>query len=173
MDEGNSRIQESINLETEDKKFWQSSWFSALILILLCWAAYSNSIHGQFQYDDYTTVRFNLTFRESNWKQILLSDPTRPLSAISLATNYKISGNNPTSYHVLNIIFHFIAVFLFFLLMKRKSKDALIPLIAASFMAIHPLNTESVSYITSRPIILCAIFYLLSLLFFDCYLEKS
>ncbi len=172
MDEGNSRIQESGNLETADKKFWESSWFSALILILLCWAAYWNSIHGQFQYDDYTTVRFNLTFRESNWKQILLSDPTRPLSAVSLAINYKISGNNPTSYHVFNILFHFIAVFLFFLLMKRKSKDSLIPLIAASFMAIHPLNTESVSYITSRPIILCAIFYLLSLLFLDSYLQK-
>ncbi len=172
MDEGNSRIQKSGNLETASIKFWQSSWFSALILILLCWAAYWNSIHGQFQYDDYSTVRFNLTFRESNWKQILLSDPTRPLSAISLATNYKISGNNPTSYHVFNIVFHFIAVFLFFLLMKRKSKDSLIPLIAASFMAIHPLNTESVSYITSRPILLCAIFYLLSLLSLDSYLEK-
>jgi Flp pilus assembly protein TadD len=172
MDEGNSRIQESVNPETDDKKFWHSSWFSALILIVLCAAAYWNSIHGQFQYDDYSTVRFNLTFRESNWKRILLSDPTRPLSAISLATNFKISRNNPTSYHVFNIAFHFTAVFIFFLLMKRKSKDSLIPLIAATFMAVHPLNTESVSYITSRPIILCAIFYLLSLLFLDSYLQK-
>jgi len=39
-------------------------------------------------------------------------------------------------------------------------------------MAVHPLNTESVSYITSRPIILCAMFYLLSLLFLDSYLQK-
>ena len=172
MDEGNSRIQESVNPETDGKQLWHSSWLSAVILIILCIAAYWNSIHGQFQYDDYSTVRFNLSLRESSWKQILLSDPTRPLSAISLAANFKISRNDPSSYHVFNIAFHFTAVFIFFLLMKRKSKDSLIPLIAASFMAIHPLNTESVSYITSRPIILCAIFYLLSLLFLDSYLQK-
>src|SRR5262245_33269033 len=163
MDEGNSRVPESVSAKVVHKKLWHSNWFSALILLLLCAAAYWNSIHGAFQYDDYTTVRFNLTFRESDWKRIILSDPTRPLSAISLATNYKISANDPSSYHVFNIIFHFLAVFLFFLLLNRKANDPLIPLIAASFMAVHPLNTESVSYITSRPIVLCAMFYLLSL----------
>jgi Tfp pilus assembly protein PilF len=172
MDEGNTRVQKSVRTEAVDKKFWHSNWFSALILILLCAAAYWNSIHGQFQYDDYSTVRFNLTFRETNLKSILLSDPTRPLSAVSLATNYKISANNPSSYHVFNIAFHFFAVFVFFLLLNRKSNNSWIALIAASFMAVHPLNTESVSYITSRPIVLCAMFYLLSLLFLDSYLQK-
>jgi protein O-mannosyl-transferase len=172
MDEGNTRVQESVSAETVNRKFWHSNWFSALILILLCGAAYWNSIHGQFQYDDYSTIRFNLTFRETDWKRILLSDPTRPLSAVSLATNYRISGNNPDSYHVFNIAFHFLAVFAFFVLLNRKSKEPWIPLIAASFMAVHPLNTESVSYITSRPIVLCAMFYLLSLLFLESYLQK-
>jgi hypothetical protein len=172
MDEGNTRVPESVKTDAGNKKFWHSNWFCALILILLCGTAYWNSIHGQFQYDDYSTVRFNLAFREANLKSILLSDPTRPLSAVSLATNYKISASNPISYHVFNIIFHFLAVFIFFLLINRKSKDPWIPLIAASFMAVHPLNTESVSYITSRPIILCAMFYLLSLLFLDSYLQK-
>lgn len=172
MDEGNTRVQASVSAEAVHKNVWHSNWILALILILLCAAAYWNSIHGAFQYDDYSTVRFNLTFRETDWKRIILSDPTRPLSAVSLATNYKISANNPNSYHVFNIAFHFVAVFIFYLLLKRKSNDSWIPLIAASFMAVHPLNTESVSYITSRPIILCAMFYLLSLLFLDSYLQK-
>lgn len=172
MDEGNTRVQKSVSVESDNKKLWHSNWFSALILMLLCAAAYWNSLHGQFQYDDYSTVRFNLTFRESNWKSIVLSDPTRPISAVSLATNYKISGSDPVSYHVFNILFHFVAIFVFFLLLKRKSTDPWIPLIAASFMAVHPLNTESISYITSRPVVLCAIFYLLSLLFLDSYLQK-
>jgi protein O-mannosyl-transferase len=172
MDEGNTRVQESVSAEAVHERLWHSNWFSALILVLLCAAAYWNSTHGAFQYDDYSTIRFNLTFRETDWKRIVLSDPTRPLSAVSLATNYKISGNNPNSYHVFNIACHFFAVFIFYLLLKRKSQDPLIPLIAASFMAVHPLNTESVSYITSRPIILCAMFYLLSLLFLDSYLQK-
>jgi protein O-mannosyl-transferase len=172
MDEGNTRVQASVGAEAVRKNLWHSNWFSALILILLCAAAYWNSTHGAFQYDDYSTVRFNLTFRETDWKRIILSDPTRPLSAVSLAANYKISANNPNSYHVFNIAFHFLAVFVFYLLFKRKSDDPWIPLIAASFMAVHPLNTESVSYITSRPIILCAMFYLLSLLFLDSYVQK-
>ncbi len=171
MDEGNSRVQESIKPRPDYKDFWRSKWFAASVLLLLCGGAYWNSLGGDFQYDDYRMIRFNLTFREGDWKRSILSDPTRPLSAFSMAVNYNITRTDPFSYHVFNVIFHLIAVYLFFLLLRRNGTTFLTPLIAACFMAVHPLNTESVSYITSRPILLCAVFYLLSLFFLDSYLR--
>src|SRR6185436_18360173 len=68
--------------------------------------------------------------------------------------------------------FHIAAVLLFFLFLKRVSKNTLLSFGAAALMAVHPLNTESVTYISSRSIVLFAVFYFSSLISFDLYLEN-
>lgn len=167
-----SEILKRPTFDSEIIPFWHSGWFVAGVLFLLCLVAYFNSLNGHFVYDDYSTIRFNLSLRENDWTKIALHMPSRPLAALTFALNYKLSGMYTMPYHAANLIFHFASVFLFFLLLRRVSTVFWFAMVASGLMAIHPLNTESVSYITSRFILICAMFYFSSLLFLDTYLKR-
>jgi Tfp pilus assembly protein PilF len=170
MDEGNSRVQEPVEGSTP---IWLSPWFIAFILAVLCCVSYWNSLDGQFQYDDHRLVRFNLALRGTDWKEIIRSEPSRPLSILSFALNYQTSKTNTTPYHALNIALHFAAVLVFYFFLRRMNPDGWFAIVAAILMAIHPLNTESVSYISGRAIVLCAVFYMLAMLIFDSHLRNA
>src|SRR5262249_41677501 len=145
-----------------------------LALAILCFTAYSNSFHGAFQYDDSRLILFNFSLRDLlDWKPILQYEPFRPLTVISFALNYQIGGTDPFSYHFTNFIFPLSATILFYLFLRRMLPRSAYCFIAAALFCVHPLNTESVSYIASRSVLLCAIFYLSALLFFDAYLRTS
>jgi len=145
-----------------------------VILATLSCLAYANSFHVPFHFDDLRLIRFNFSLRDlGGWKAIFSSEPFRPLLVATFALNFKLGNSDPFTYHVFNLLFHVVAVSLFFVFVRRISKSALLPFAAAAWMAVHPLNTESVTYISSRSIVLCADFYLASLLCFDTYVEKK
>ena len=142
-------------------------------IAVLCLITYANSLHGTFQFDDMRTIRFNFWLRElSNWKTILLSERFRPLLAATFALNYHIGKQDPFFYHVGNLFLHFTSVALFYLFLSRRSAG-IVAALAAALMAVHPFNTEAVSYISSRSILLCSTFYFLALLFFDSYVQTK
>ncbi len=143
-------------------------------LILLCVLVYFNSLHGEFQYDDERLIRFNVWLRDpAQWKQLLLSEPFRPALVASLALNFHAGRDDPFSYHAVSLALHTLTTVLLFLLLKRSSIGVLYSFLAAALFAVHPVNTEAVSYIASRSILLCALFSLLSLLALDSYLRKG
>ena len=143
-------------------------------LAILCAIAYSNSFYKNFQYDDVRLIRFNFALRDpAHMKAIFSFEPFRSLSTVSYAIDFAISGKETTSYHVTNILLHFCNVTVFFLLLRRLSDNVVFGAIAAALMAVHPLNTESVTYIAGRSILLCALFYLLSLYAFDSFLRSG
>lgn len=143
------------------------------LLALLAFAAYSNAFHGEFQYDDERLIRFNFALRDlSSWENIARFEAFRPLTLFTYALNFRISGKDPFSYHVFDFILHLFSTGLFYLFIRRISKNVLLCFFSAALFAVHPLNTESVSYTASRPILLCAIFYLSALLSFDSHLRK-
>ena len=106
-----------------------------------------------------------------------------PLTSISYGIDYAIWGLNPRGYHLTNIIFHTFNVLLVFILTLRiagftmpkdngektafnsVSKGALIAAaVAALFFGLHPLRVESVVWVSERKDVLCAFFFLLSIL---------
>jgi tetratricopeptide (TPR) repeat protein len=82
--------------------------------------------------------------------------------------SYVQSGNNPFGYHVLNVLIHAINSTLVFLLLDRllglagwvKERARIAALLGACIFLIHPLATESVSYIAGRSESLAAMFAL-------------
>lgn len=161
----------------------------AVGLAVLCLVAYWNTLHGEFQFDDERLILLNYSLQDlTHWRRILLFEPFRPVLLLTFALNYEIGGRDPFSYHVGNVALHAGNSVLFFLLLLRfrmagrdacptdaggNSAHLLYSALAAALFAVHPLNTEAVSYISGRSIVLCAFFYLLSLLFFDSYLRKG
>ncbi len=148
--------------------------FALLLIGLLSFLAYYNSFHGEFQFDDDRLIRFNFALRDiSLWRNVLRFEPFRPLTLLTYAINFQISQKDPFSYHVFSFVLHLISTGLFYWFLRRFSPSLLLCFFSAALFAVHPLNTESVSYIASRPVLLCSVFYLAALLCFDAYLRNG
>ena len=150
-----------------------------LILSLLIMLVYGNTILNSFHFDDIPSILEKPWIR--GWDKIpqfIFSVFQRPLVILSFNLNYAISEFEVWSYHVFNICFHiivsllvfkFVQQIMFFLKNISNTKYPYLfswPYIAALVFALHPLSTQSVTYISSRSSILATIFYLSGLILF-------
>ena len=152
-----------------------------LVLTLLVFGlvAYSNSFTGAFQFDDRLHILRNEAFTDfTNVSKIYHYGKGRFLPHLTLAFNYKISKFDPISYHTFNFFIHYIAaIFLYFLFLEMCKTPAMqgvqlnLPerfgaFLAAGIFLLHPLQTESVTYIIQRAESMAGMFYLATLFFY-------
>lgn len=141
-----------------------------LILTILIFLAYSNSLHGTWALDD-TLV--NQPFDTS----ILIERVgARKISYLSFVINQKIDPQDPLNFRLFNIGIHILNSFLLYgiaiITVRRYYKvsngDYVFPvaLISTALFALHPLNINAVSYIIQRMASLAAFFVLLSLIIY-------
>ena len=105
----------------------------------------------------------------------------RPALMASYWLNYHLWGLAPFSYHLLNVVVHFFNTGLVFLVLFRllglagwaRSRAGMAAVIGAVIFAIHPLQTESVSYVAGRSESLASFFMLLSYAIFLYRREPS
>jgi len=155
------------------------------LLFILTLAAYSNSFKAEFVFDDGHQIVENHNIRDLGniplffVKPGLASDYTelkgyRPVTYSTFAINYAISGYSVYSYHLFNFLLHFINALLVWLVTTRviaqpggnADHASLAPYIAAALFALHPIQTNAVTYISGRAALLATFFSLLSLLCF-------
>lgn len=141
--------------------------FAALLFVSL--AAYSNSFHTPFIFDDRHTIIGNYGLRDlGNLKEVFTSDsPGRPFLYLTFALNYAVGGLDTFGYHVVNFLLHFGTAWLVFLiaadLFRREGvENRVYPAFVAIIFAVHPLNVEAVTYISSRSTVMATFFYFLS-----------
>jgi tetratricopeptide (TPR) repeat protein len=178
--------------------FWRrlgSPWLAGALIVVAVVAAYGNSLHGPFVFDDQSDIVENPSIRHL-WP---ISEPfvarldgklalqTRPIASLSLAVNYAIGGQDPFSYHVVNVTIHVLAALLFFGLVRRTLKVAgtlrvpsagpmkdsadgtrsvpatFLALSVALLWSLHPLQTEAVTYVVQRYESMMGLFYFASL----------
>lgn len=158
--------------------------FPYLILTALVAIAYSNTLNHAFQYDDLTQILKKPWVRAMEKIPEFISNPMiRPVVILSFNLNHAISGFEVWSYHVFNIIVHIGVVLMLYRLVLLTGRGTLaadtvppaykrMALIAAALFALHPLNTQTVTYISSRSSSLCTLFYLITIeLFFRGWLR--
>jgi protein O-mannosyl-transferase len=142
------------------------------ILILISMLAYFNSLKGSFQFDDVPLLK-------SHWlanTEAFFNHPhsgeigNRPILYWTFALNNQVASHQVFGFHLINLALHIGVTLLIFFTIWRithlntefKSSWAF-PLTTSLLFALHPLNTDSVSYISSRSSILATFFYLLTL----------
>jgi len=153
--------------------------FPYILLIVLVCLSYGNTLHHSFHFDDIGSILQKPWIRGlDKIPDFIFSYSQRPLVILSFNINYAISGFKEWSYHVFNITFHLLVVVLIYRLAKliashmSEGTTSLVkvptqmPLLAASIFAVHPLNTQAVTYISSRSSILATIFYLITIILF-------
>jgi len=142
-------------------------------------AAYFNSLHCSFHFDDPTSILDNYAIRDiSNLGAIWNYLPRRFILYLSLALNYHLNGLNVFGYHLFNLGIHLataVLVWWFVLLTLEtpavKKNDItqhahLLALFAGLIFVSHPIQTQAVTYIVQRAASLATMFYLLSLCFY-------
>ncbi len=100
----------------------------------------------------------------------------RPIIELSYYFDSKVWGMEPSVMHLENVLLHITnALFVFFISRKIAAhypeRSPFIPLLAALFFALHPLNVEAVSWIAGRTDPLAALFILSACLSWMCWLD--
>src|SRR5476651_1933513 len=122
-------------------------------------AAYHNSFSVPFVFDAAPIVANNPTIRHLGTAFFPPHDGStvdgRPLVNLSLALNYAISGPAVWSYHAFNLGIHLLAACLLYGIVRRSvpggpDRAAVASFAVALLWAVHPLQTESVTYIAQR-----------------------
>lgn len=149
-------------------------WGKAIpLLILAALCAYANSMAGAYLLDDLTWIANNRDLPTlGQFTRSHLDD--RWLIAASIELNYRLGGINPIGFHLLNLGVHITAGLVLFGIVRRT---LLLPLWQGRYTAsadgiafatallwlLHPLQTQSVTYVIQRCESLMGLFYLLTL----------
>jgi tetratricopeptide (TPR) repeat protein len=167
------------------------TWIFAILLGLIILGIYHNSLNAPFIYDDkakivenpdirkLSNIKTKLIYPYGKYKTFKRNDPSRPLTYLTFTFNYHFGKLNPFGYHLFNILLHIFSSILIFLLTKRilfytyKESSDILPIFVALLFAVHPINTNVVTYTFARSDALATLFYLSSLLFFIKTLEGS
>jgi len=95
-----------------------------------------------------------------------------PLTILSYAFNYAISGLHPFSYMLVNYLLHITNTLLvFYFIWKISGKNKWVAAFVALVFGVHPMHVESVAWVAERKDVLYTFFFLLSLLQYWRYLE--
>jgi protein O-mannosyl-transferase len=141
--------------------------WAAAILLAVAMAAFANGLAGPFQFDDYNVIVHNPAVHDvAAWWDSMPG--IRPLLKLSYAANW-MSGFGAPGFHAVNILIHCLNVLLVFAIARRLAvrlnageASAKIAFWTAALFALHPAQTEVVTYISGRSVGLMAWFVLAS-----------
>lgn len=157
-----------------------------IALIVSVFSINVSVVGGGFLWDDYTLITSNpkITtlknvpdfFTKGFWENTPKSRKGgyyRPLILLSYAIDFQLYKLKPWGYHLTNLIVHLLVVIMVFLLFLSLELDSLFSFASALLFGISPFVKEPVGWISGRTDLFAALFVLISLYFFNKYLENK
>ncbi len=137
------------------------------LLVAATVMAYVPALRGGFVWDDDRYVTENPTLTEPGglgriWFDVGATVQYYPLTFTTFWIDQALWGQNPLGYHVVNVVLHVLNAILFWLVLQRLAVPG--AWFAAALFALHPVQVESVAWITERKNVLAGVFFLLTLL---------
>ena len=156
-------------------------WFISLFLIISTAFIYWPVTHHTFvNYDDQDYITENshvqgglsldgmvwslFTIHASNW---------HPLTWISHMLDVQLFGMDPGRHHLISLLFHIINTLLLFHVLKKSTGDIWPSALVAALFALHPLHVESVAWAAERKDVLSSFFWMLTMVAYIRYVERS
>lgn len=138
------------------------------LLVLLASLAYANAWSGGFQFDDFSAILENPHLTDIGRFISHLDHMVRPVLYATFLFDRTVFGMNPAGYHLLNLLFHFGSGILVYCILTRAVTEETrqVPFWTALLFLVHPIHTETVTYISGRASGLMAFLYLLGLLLY-------
>ena len=151
-----------------------------LLLALATIALYNSVTRAPFlNFDDQVYVTDNPQVRAGlTWNTVVWAFRTpkafdwHPITWLSYALDWQIFGLDPAGYHTINILLHAANAVLLFLLLEGATGLAWRSLAVSALFALHPINVESVAWISERKTVLSMLFFLLALAAYGWYTRR-
>jgi tetratricopeptide (TPR) repeat protein len=134
----------------------------ALVLVGAVAAVYLNSFRGDFQFDDYNVIVGNRAVHGFRAFLAALPGGIRPLLKLTYTLNWT-SGLGLFGFHLVNVALHAANAVLLFRVAKGiggTPASDFVALLATLLFAVHPVQTEAVTYVSGRSVSLMAFFSL-------------
>lgn len=176
-----SRAAVSPHLQSEERRPARiSRWLFAALLLVLTLALYWR-VRGfpfiNFDDDDYVVnnahVTAGLTWATVRWSlTAMTADNWHPLTWLSHAADCQLFGTDAGGPHTVSVLLHMLNAWLLFFLLQAVTRKVERSFVVAALFAWHPLNVESVAWMSERKNILSTLLLLLCLLAYGWYAQK-
>jgi protein O-mannosyl-transferase len=147
---------------------WPAKTAGAVLLSAIAIAAYWPALHGSFVLDDDLLLTKNPLVQSSNGLSRIwfTTEPVDywPVTNSLFWLEWRLWGENPTGYHLVNLALHIVNAWLLYAVLKQLAIPG--AYWAALLFAIHPVNVESVAWIAQLKNVLSMSFFLLSIWFY-------
>lgn len=150
--------------------------YVCLLLFIIGFSIYANSLHNEFIWDDEHLIIKNRYIKDFSYVPRILTENQgagaflkdnfyRPIQLLLYSFVYIFSGLNPFGYHLLNIFLHIMnSIFIYFIF--KELIDKKVSFIASLLFVVHPVHTEAVTYISGTADPLSVFFALGSVLLY-------
>ena len=150
-------------------------FFHVIAIIAFTFVVYCPSLKNGYIWDDddYLTNNFFIQ-KTDGLKDIWFSYKTPqyyPVVFTSFWLEHKLWGLNPSGYHAVNLLFHICNALLLYAILLQLYSPLALPV--ALIFALHPVQVETVAWITERKNIYGAFFYLLTILFYLRFFDSQ
>lgn len=150
------------------RRRWSPScpYFSAVVTAIAATWCYAGNFDAPFIFDDVPSITENAGIRalwpdQRLWSMRQSPLSGRPVVAFSFAVNYAVGGLDPRGYRIVNLGLHIATAWLLAALVRRTVAESPVmkPFVAranawaatiALLWAVHPLHSETVTYVTQR-----------------------
>ncbi|NOS67452.1 MAG: tetratricopeptide repeat protein [Candidatus Peribacteraceae bacterium] len=142
----------------------------AALIALGVVAVYGASLRNGFvDWDDFEVVINNPLIRSFSPRIFSSFDPELyvPLTLFTFQIEYLFVGAQPFMYHVDALLLHIANAILVFWFLRMMIKNRGLALGGALLFAVHPVNVETVAWVSARKELLWAMFFLLTLIAYE------
>ena len=152
---------------------------SLFLIVIILTAYWQLPSHEFLSFDDYGYIIKNTHVHEGiTWKNIVWTFSKtdfgywHPLTWMSHMLAFQLFGMNPSMHHLMNLFLHISSTLLLFFILKRMTGALWQSAFVAVVFALHPLNVESVAWISERKNVLSTFFWMLTMLAYVRYTEQ-
>lgn len=165
-----------VEAQGQSRARWNRGWILGLVLVIGVVIAYQPVWHAGFIWDDddYVTGNKLLTAPDGLWRiWFTLDSPSQyfPLTYTVLRQERALWGLNPAGYHLVNLLLHAANALLLWRLLRRLALPG--AWLGAAIWALHPVQVESVAWVTEIKNVLMCFFFLLTLLAWVEFIEEG
>ncbi len=182
--EGKEKKEIGLRKEAKTPIKKQTIFISIILIIILGFTVYSNSLNGEFIWDDEFLVKDNAYIK--SWSRISniftkniaasvgkQSSFYRPLQIFTYAIDYFLWRLNVKGYHLTNILLHILVALSIYWLINILYDNRLLSLFTSILFVACPIHTEAVAYISGRADSLALVFMLTCFILYIKHLHSN
>ncbi len=135
-------------------------------LLLVAVGAYANAFAGVFLFDDRAAILDDTRLASPAAFVAHVGETIRPFTKLTFLVDRQLYGNRPAGYHLLNLLLHLGSGVLAYRIVRRLGANRGIAWWTTALFLLHPIATETVTYLSGRPTGLMTCCYLAAFLLF-------